>query len=51
MIALFSTTLGLSVFSIANDTFLAGQGAFVIILLAFIDKIYDDNFVIIKTLK
>ena len=51
MIALLSTTLGLSVFSIANDTFLAGQGAFVIIMLAFIDKIYDDNFLSMKTLK
>ncbi len=51
MITLLSTTIGLSVFSIANDTFLAGQGTFVIILLAFIDKIDDDNFVSIKTLK
>ena len=43
IIALLCATLGLTVFSFANDIFLAGQGTFVIILLAFIDKIYDSK--------
>ena len=41
--ALFSISVGIFVWSLANDVILAGKGSFVVLLSAFIDKIIDND--------
>ena len=41
--ALFSISIGIFVWSLANDVILAGKGSFVVLLSAFIDKIIDND--------
>ena len=42
-ISLFSLTLGIFIWSLANDVILAGKGSFAILITAFIDKIYNNE--------
>ena len=44
--ALFSISLGISVWSIANDVLLAGNGYFEILIMVFIDKINNNHNII-----
>tara|TARA_B110000263_G_scaffold40364_1_gene32079 strand:- start:3208 stop:4179 length:972 start_codon:yes stop_codon:yes gene_type:complete len=41
--ALFSLSLGIFIWSLANDVVLAGKGSFAILITAFIDKIYNNE--------
>jgi len=41
--ALFSLSLGIFIWSLGNDVILAGKGSFVILITAFIDKIYNNE--------
>ena len=42
-ISLFSLSIGIFIWSLANDVILAGKGSFVILIAAFIDKIYNNE--------
>ncbi len=42
-ISLFSLSLGIFIWSLANDVILAGKGSFAILITAFIDKIYNNE--------
>lgn len=42
-ISLFSLSIGIFIWSLANDVILAGKGSFVILITAFIDKIYNNE--------
>jgi len=42
-ISLFSISIGIFIWSLANDVILAGKGTFVILITAFIDKIYNNE--------
>ena len=42
-ISLFSLSIGIFIWSLANDVILAGKGSFAILITAFIDKIYNNE--------
>ena len=42
-VSLFSLSIGIFIWSLANDVILAGKGSFAILITAFIDKIYNNE--------
>ena len=47
-VSLFSLSIGIFIWSLANDVILAGKGSFAILITAFIDKIYNNESSIIS---